>query len=70
MTVRWVDTNKGTFDYLIRSRLVARDFKGDDKDRDDLFAETPPLEAIRLLLSRAATRRADGQQRKLLFPDA
>ena len=67
MTVRWVDTNKGTFDYLIRSRLVARDFKGDDKDRDDLFAETPPLEAIRLLLSRAATRRVDGQQRKLLF---
>jgi hypothetical protein len=31
---------------LIRSRLVARDFKG-GKDCDDLFAETPPLEAKR-----------------------
>ena len=41
VTVRWVDTNKGTFDYLIRSRLVARDFKGDDKDRDDSFADPP-----------------------------
>ena len=36
----------------VRCRLVARDFKGDDKDRDDLFAETPPLEAKRLLLSK------------------
>ena len=50
VSVRWVDTNKGTLiDFLIRSRLVARDFKGGDKDRDDLFAETPPLEAKRLL---------------------
>ena len=39
----------------VRSRLVARDFKGGDKDRDDLFAGSPPLEAKRLLLSRAAT---------------
>ena len=26
---------------------MARDFKGGDKDRDDLFAETPLLEATR-----------------------
>ena len=45
MSVRWVDTDKGD---LVRSRLVARDFKGADKDRDDLFAETPPLEAKRM----------------------
>ena len=47
-----------------------RDFKGNDKDRDDLFAETPPLEALRLLLSRAATRRKNGTFRKLMFIDA
>ncbi len=32
--------------------------------------ETPPLEAKRMLLSRAATRRRDGKMRKLLFVDA
>jgi hypothetical protein len=37
VSVKWVDTNKGTSeDMLVRSRLVARDFKGADKDRDDL----------------------------------
>jgi hypothetical protein len=71
VSVRWVDTDKGlNGDIVVRSRLVARDFKGGDKDRDDLFAETPPLEAKRLLLSRAATRRKDGAWRKLLFVDA
>ena len=54
----------------VRSRLAARDFKGGDKDRDDLFAETPPLEAKRMILSRAATRRPDGKVRKILFIDA
>ena len=70
VSVRWVDTNKGgAGEMIVRSRLVARDFKGNDKGRDDLFAETPPLEALRLLLSRAATRRRDGGVRKLLFID-
>ena len=56
----------------VRCRLVARDFKGKDKDRDDLFAATPPLEAKMMLLSRAATRETVGQTgpRKLLFIDA
>ena len=41
VSVRWVDTNKGREGPTdVRSRLVARDFKGNDKDRDDLFAET------------------------------
>ena len=40
---------------MIRSRLVARDFKGNDTDRNDLFAGTPPLEAKRMLFSRMAT---------------
>ena len=63
VSVRWVDTNKGSeAEMNIRSRLMARDFKGGDKGRDDLFAETPPLEAKRMLFSRAATRRRDGRQ--------
>ena len=44
---------------------MARDFKGGDKDRDDLFAEAPPSEAKRILLSRAAARRKDGKMRKI-----
>ena len=72
VSVRWVNTDKGFMsgDMVVRSRLVARDFKGGDKDRDDLFAGTPPLEATRLLLSRAVTRRGDGRRRKLTFIDA
>ena len=71
VTVRWVDTNEaGKGEFLIRSRFVARDLKGKDNDRDDLFAGTPPLEAKRMLFSRAATKRKDGTFRKLLFIDA
>ena len=45
-STRWVDTNKGgSMIWDVRCRLVGRDFKGGDKGRDDLFAETPPLEA-------------------------
>ena len=74
--VRWVDTNKGSEGTPeIRSRLVARDFRCKaDKDREDLFVATPPIEAERLALSRAATwiRRRDGTRglRKLMFIDA
>ena len=67
VSVRWVDTLKSDG---VRSRLVARDFKGGDKDRDDLFAATPPLESKRLLISRAATRVKGRLTRKLLFIDA
>ena len=67
VSVRWVDSMKSTG---VRSRLVARDFKGNDKDRDDLFAATPPLEAKRLLFSQAATRINGKGRRKLLFIDA
>ena len=50
--VRWIDINKGDAkspDY--RSRLVAKEIKRDN--RDDLFAATPPLEALKLLISLA-----------------
>eukprot|EP00973_Karenia_brevis_P092032 12410376-Karenia_brevis.AAC.1 len=58
---------KGKFD--VRSRMVAKNYKGRDKGRDDLFAETPPLEAKRMLFSRAVTRREDGKSMKLVFID-
>ena len=70
VSVRWVDTNKGTEDKPeIRSRLVARDFNGGwDKDREDLFAATPPWELKRLLLSLATVTRA-GKCKKVLLID-
>ena len=61
----WVDTDKGT------DGCVARDFhpKG-EKDREDLFAATPPLEAKRMLMSKATTRWKKGGIRKMMFIDA
>ena len=73
VSTKWVDTNKGTKDEpLVRCRLVARDFrKKGEKDREDLFAATPPLETIRILLSKAATRRPNSnKKKKLMFIDA
>eukprot|EP00973_Karenia_brevis_P011152 1509168-Karenia_brevis.AAC.1 len=69
--MRWVDTSKAHMKgrYEVRSRMVAKNCKGADKGRDDLFAETPPLEAKRLLMSRAVTRRVDGRSRTLMFID-
>ncbi len=54
ITTRWIDTNKGDIespDY--RARLVGREIKRDK--RDDLFAATPPLESLRMLLSICAS---------------
>jgi len=52
---KWVDINKQDDDNpLIRCRYVARDFKPvGEKDREDLFADMPPLEAKRFLLRMA-----------------
>ena len=54
VSTRWVDTNKGDTQHPnCRSRLVGREF---NVERDDsLYAATPPLEALRLILSYAAT---------------
>eukprot|EP00973_Karenia_brevis_P072975 10136642-Karenia_brevis.AAC.1 len=49
--------------------MVAKNYKGGDKGRDDLLAETPPLESKRLLMSRAMIKRVDGRCRKLMFID-
>ena len=57
--VRWIDTNKGdTANPNSRSRLVGREF---NTYRDDaIYAATPPLEALRLIISHAAVIRHGG----------
>ena len=52
--VRWVDVDKGFGVY--RSRLVAQDFKPKSKvnDQEGLFAATPPLELVKMLILKAA----------------
>ena len=51
--VRWIDHNKGDKTRPnYRSRLVAKDIKKDA--RPDLYAATPPLEALKTILALAA----------------
>ena len=54
---KWVDTDKAFEGELmqIRSRMCAREFKGDD--RPDLYAGTPPLEALKATISTAANHK-------------
>jgi len=55
---------------MVRSRWVARDFKDPrEKDREDLFSATPPLEMLRFVLSRQATIRPGGAPGKSLYFD-
>ena len=64
--VRWVKVNKGTqWEPIIRCRLVAQEFASMDV-RDDLFAGTPPLAALRLLLAEAASR-GEAKSRKIRY---
>ena len=51
---RWIDVNKGdAVSPNYRSRFVGKEFN--DGWEEGLFAATPPLEALRLLVSEAAT---------------
>ena len=53
---RWIDINKGDEDTPnYWSRLVAKEFN--DGAGEGLFASTPPLEALRFLISETATVR-------------
>ena len=55
IAVRWVDINKGdTAQPNYRSRLVAKEFKGND-ERPEWFAATPPSECLKLMLHRLAS---------------
>ena len=54
ITVRWVDLNTGDVDQPgSRSRLVATEIN--TYKRDDLFAATPPLEALKVILAMTAS---------------
>ena len=66
--VRWVDVNKGdALDANYRSRLLVREFNvGLD---DALYASTPSLEALRLIMRYAATQPLDGQRRIIMIND-
>ena len=58
ITTRWLDVNKGdeaSPDY--RARLVGREIATDK--RADLFAATPPLESLRMILSICAMHQTD-----------
>ena len=65
---KWVDRNKGDADArLVKSRYVACEVNT-YKD-ESLFAATPPLEALRLVLSDAASQADTSKPKKLLFID-
>ena len=65
IAVRWVDVNKGdSARPNYRSRLVAKEFRGND-DRPEWFAATPPSECLKLMLHRLASNRGH----KLLYAD-
>jgi len=54
--VRWVEVDKGEPGAPeIRSRLVAREFKFLNPTMSNVFAGTPPLEALRILLCKVTT---------------
>ena len=69
--VRWVDVDKGFG--VCRSRLVAKGFKPKSKvnDQEGLFAATPPLELIKMLISKVArgSRNRHADVRKVMFLD-
>ena len=57
ISVRWVDVNKGDdIRPNYRSRLVARQLKARDRSGQCYFAPTPPLEALRTVLSLSVTQ--------------
>ena len=54
ISVRWVEKNKGDDESPnIRSRLVAREIR--QAGQEAIFALTPPLESLRMILTMAST---------------
>ena len=61
--LRWIDVNKMDADNpMIRSRIVAKEYN--DGVDPNMFASTPPIEALRYLLSKAATK---GNEDKMIM---
>ena len=54
ISTKWLDVNKGdSVNPNYRARLVGREIARDK--RDDLFAATPPLESLRVVISKCAS---------------
>ena len=71
---KWVDINKGDDARVeLRARLVAMELKSQQVragiSRDDVFSATPPLEAVRLLLSMMMTEKKVAKRYKMMFID-
>ena len=65
---KWIDINKGDAkDPIYRSRFVGKEFN--NGEADGLFAGTPPLEALRLLLSQAATINGKEDYKTIMIND-
>ena len=65
----WIDIDDGSESQPDhRSRLVAQEIKTDK--RQELFAATPPLEALMMIPSGAATETHSRERRKVIFIDA
>ena len=66
--VRWIDINKGDEKVpKYRSRLVAKEFKEKGQDSENLFAGTHPLEAMKALVSEAATVQSAGNEENCML---
>ena len=66
--LRWVDINKGDdLHPKYWSRIVAREVKIDN--RPELFAATPPVQFIKYLISRCASRQRRARPSRLLIQD-
>ena len=64
----WVVTNKGdTRNLDIRARLVGKEYK--TGNGDTLYAATPPLEALRVRVSKAASVDSSGERPGILIND-
>ena len=60
ISVRWMDVNKADdLNPNIRSRLVAREIR--TAGQDAIFAPTPPIESLRMVLSMATTNFEGGK---------
>ena len=64
--VKWVRINKGTrIRQKVRCRLVAQEIRRGRKD-DELFAGTPSLTAVKVILAKMASRRKEGMELMVL----
>ena len=67
---RWLDINKGDrWHPNYRSRFVGKEFNDQKGGEPGWFAATPPLEALKLLISDAATVTRNGTKKAMMFND-